>query len=1496
MKKLILPITTIALFFTYLISARAAEWTISTDLGFGLNVTVRALTAADEDNVWAGLDDEESDGEIYHYDGSDWTLQTSTYSVQTGEHRGAFAFDSSNVWMVGNSISPQQGRIYYYNGSAWTLQTDMASNSSALYSVYAASSNDVWVSGNSGRIHRSSDGGSTWTVSTDTGGDLWMGIHGLDNSNVWVVGDSKPAQILYWNGSNWSVQTEVTMGHDSAFIRGVSAYASDDVWAAGDTGMILHYDGSSWTVSTDVTAGDLFNYAPISAMNGNSVWGAPRNSPGGMFYYNGSEWTLDTSFGSLYDPVSLDAYTPLNVWAGTESSRIYHLEIPSPSPTPTVAPTPTPNYVTQDWTLSTEIPGEYLCSVAAGDQNNVWLPSGADDLPNGGNIFHYDGASWSIQTTAFSVETGAFRGCDAYDSTNIWAVGNSIQSTHGRIYYNGGGDWQLQTHLATGSTYLYDAYGASSTHAWATGNSGNIYRTTDGGTNWSLHSKIGSSIWMGVHGIDATNVWAVGGHDPSHIIYYNGSDWTIQTEINLGANKYLRGVSAVTQTDVWAVGDTGVILHYDDSGDWTIAEDVGDTINNARISARDANNIWAAFYGVDGGLYYYNGAVWSVVEGISLNSAFDVDASVPYRVWATGDNDEAWLLIIPTPTPSTTPTAIPTASPTPSVTPTAYVPTPSTTPSAITTPTPTAVPSPSVTPTPEGYICELALDYSTYLGGGGSDYAYAIAVDTDGSAYITGKTTSDDFPTAGSPPFQDSFISSTNDVFVTKFSTSGTTLVFSTYLGGSGNDIAHGIDVDDTEYVYVVGETDSVDFPTDNPYQAAFSGGMDSDTFITVLYSDGNTLCFSTYFGGNNEDIGNGISHDSNYNVYVVGETSSTDFPTENPYQPSHGGSTDDAFMAKLDCDGSDLLYSTYLGGSGNEWGQAIDVDATDSAYLTGRTYSDNFPTLNAYQTSRENGMDIFVTKFVTSGTTLSYSSFLGGGNADYGISIAVDSGNSAYVAGYTASTDISPFPLQNAYQSSYGGGSLDNCLSKLSSTGSALIYSTYLGGVGTDREGCVALDASDCAYLSGYTNSSDFPLVNPYQTSIEGGYDTFATKFNSSGNALYYSTYLGGSGTEYGFGIAVDPNGNAYLTGCTFSSDFPVVNAYQSSANIGFDAFASKLSFSCYQTSPTPMPTTTPTPPPTPSVTPTATPTSAPVPPTPVPPTPIPPTPTVKPTAQPTLTPGIPTTPTPLATRTPTPTPTCGPTVAPYHLRIQSGDYNGDGTSDIAIFRSSSGLWAVRSVTRTYFGSSSDTPIAADYTGDGTSDIAIFRSSSGLWAIRGISRAYYGASIDQPSPGDYNGDGVADIAIFRAPIGLWAVRGLTRVYFGSSGDISIPADYSGAGTDSIAIFRLSTGLWALRGISRIYYGQLGDWVIPDDYSGDGTSDPAIFRNTSGLWAIRGVTRVYHGCCFDWPVPADYQGDGTADVSIFREASGLWAPRGITRVYYGTYDDRPVTK
>ena len=254
-------------------------------------------------------------------------------------------------------------------------------------------------------------------------------------------------------------------------------------------------------------------------------------------------------------------------------------------------------------------------------------------------------------------------------------------------------------------------------------------------------------------------------------------------------------------------------------------------------------------------------------------------------------------------------------------------------------------------------------------------------------------------------------------------------------------------------------------------------------------------------------------------------------------------------------------------------------------------------------------------------------------------------------------------------------------------------------------------------------------------------------------------------------------------------------------------------------------------------------------------------------------------------------PTPTPPPSAPPWIY-----DYDGDGTSDIAIFRESSGLWAVRGVTRTYFGSGSDITVPGDYNGNGTTDIGIFRSSSGLWAVRGVTRAYFGASSDLPVPGDYDGDGCCDAAVFRESSGLWALRGISRIYFGGASDEVVPGYYNGDGSKDVAIFRPASGLWAIRGISRLYFGSSTDTVVPGDYDGNGTWSPAIFRSASGLWAVRGVTRSYFGGASDQPVPADFDGNNADDIGIFRETSGLWAIRGLSRVYYGSSGDIPVTR
>jgi hypothetical protein len=379
--------------------------------------------------------------------------------------------------------------------------------------------------------------------------------------------------------------------------------------------------------------------------------------------------------------------------------------------------------------------------------------------------------------------------------------------------------------------------------------------------------------------------------------------------------------------------------------------------------------------------------------------------------------------------------------------------------------------------------------------------------------------------------------------------------IYSTYLGGSGEDKGYGITIDSEGYSYVTGYTVSTNFPTKNPYQGIKKDSIDA--FVTKLSPTDGCPVYSTYFGGSGYDYGYGIAVDSNKSAYVTGLTKSPDFPTKNPYQGTINGDYVDVFVTKLSPAGNTLEYSTYLGGSRDEFGWGIAVDINGSAYVTGSTGSTNFPTKNPYQGIKKDSIDAFVTKLSPGGNTLEYSTYLGGSRSDSGSGIAVDSNGNAYVTGHTESTN---FPTKNPYQG-IKKDSIDAFVTKLSPGGSTLCYSTYLGGNGNDYGYGIAVDINGSAYVTGGTRSTDFPTKNPYQETLNGRGDVFVTKLSPGGNTLFYSTYLGENGNDYGCGIAIDNNGSAYVTGDTNSTDFPTKNPYQGTLNGWGDAFVTKLS-----------------------------------------------------------------------------------------------------------------------------------------------------------------------------------------------------------------------------------------------------------------------------------------------------------------------------------------------
>ena len=419
-------------------------------------------------------------------------------------------------------------------------------------------------------------------------------------------------------------------------------------------------------------------------------------------------------------------------------------------------------------------------------------------------------------------------------------------------------------------------------------------------------------------------------------------------------------------------------------------------------------------------------------------------------------------------------------------------------------------------------IIDPVLVSTTYLGGIWDEYSYAIDVDGFGNSYVTGLTFSDDFPTEN--PFQNN-PDETVDVFIIKLNSSGDTLAYATYLGGSGEDVAFDIAVDNSGNCYVTGSTNSHDFPTRNPFQGTISG--EQDAFVTKLNPSGEALEYSTYLGGSGEDEASGIAVDNSGNCYVTGYTESDDFPIKNPLQDIIRGDQD-AFVTKLNISGNALLYSTYLGGSSSDKGVGVAVDGSEHCFITGATYSDDFPTRNPLQETIGGVWDVFVSRLNPSGNVLLYSTYLGGGKNEKARAITLDGLGNCYVTGATESEN---FPTKNPFQGTISG-EWDVFVTKLNISGNALAYSTYLGGSKHDEGSGIAVDNSGDCYVTGYTESENFPIKNPFQATISGEWDAFVTKLNGSGNALVYSTYLGDTGMDFGNDIAVYGSIDCYVTG----------------------------------------------------------------------------------------------------------------------------------------------------------------------------------------------------------------------------------------------------------------------------------------------------------------------------------------------------------------------------
>lgn len=437
---------------------------------------------------------------------------------------------------------------------------------------------------------------------------------------------------------------------------------------------------------------------------------------------------------------------------------------------------------------------------------------------------------------------------------------------------------------------------------------------------------------------------------------------------------------------------------------------------------------------------------------------------------------------------------------------------------------------------------ELILDpvvvvYSGFLGGTLADYSDGIAIDGAGNVYLALHTDN-------------------GLAIVNKVSADGTSLLYSATLGGGR---AYGVAVDAAGHAYVAGAA-SAAFPTTiGAYSTTHSGGA-YDVFVVKMNPAGTGLIYSTYVGGSNEDVAYGIVIDSAGNAYVAGDTQSANFPLT----AGAAGGARDSFAFKLNPTATALVYSMRVGGSGNENARGIALDSGLNAYVAGYTASNNFPTTVGPDLTWNGGsFDVFIYKVNAAGTALAYAGYIGGATLDFGMGVAVDSGGNAYVVGHTHSSSSYP-TTPGAFDTTHNGGGTDMFVTKVNPTGTALVYSTFLGGTSSDSGGGIAVDAAGNAYIVGDSYSADFPVNGEgADTSLNGGSDIVYLKLNSTGSAVLYSGFLGGSANDYGRAITIDATGAAYLTGHAFSTEasFPVIVGPDLTANGSADAFVAKIS-----------------------------------------------------------------------------------------------------------------------------------------------------------------------------------------------------------------------------------------------------------------------------------------------------------------------------------------------
>lgn len=716
-------------------------------------------------------------------------------------------------------------------------------------------------------------------------------------------------------------------------------------------------------------------------------------------------------------------------------------------------------------------------------------------------------------------------------------------------------------------------------------------------------------------------------------------------------------------------------------------------------------------------------------------------------------------------------------------------------------------------------VIDPVLSYSAYVAGGGDESGAGVTVDAAGNAYLAGGTSSLDFPaTAGtvSPaPI------GAADGFVAKVAPDGASYVFCTYIGGIGDDGVARVIADAAGNLYLCGGTASTDFPTTaGAFDTSYGGGA-FDGFAAKLAPGGASIVYSTFLGGSGDDGIASIADDASGNAYLTGGATSANYPTTpGAFDTSNQSlvGLPDAVVTKLNAAGSALVYSTFLGAAFNlDGGTSIAVDAGGFAYVGGAT-NGGFPTKGgSFDTSFNGGsFDGFVTKVNATGSDLVYSTYLGGSDEDYVFGLAIDGSGNAYVTGYTPSTN---FPTTGgAFQPAIGGG-FDAYVSKLNATGGGLTYSSFIGGSGNEGlssnggtelqiAGGIAVDGAGNAYVTGFTDSADFPVVAAWQRARAGGFDAFVAKVNAAGSSKIYASYLGGALEERGLGIAVTAGGDAFVTGFTVSQNFPTTAGAVRTTPGGnglSDGFIARIG------------------------------------------------------AGPGDTPGIyiPSSGAFFLRNSNSPGAavsvfTFGPATAGY-VPV-AGDWDGNGTTTIGIYDPATGAFFLKNsdsngpadVVFNYGpGGAGISPVAGDWNGDGTDTIGIYSASTGAFFLRNTNDSgaadvvlnFGPGGLDySPLAGDWNGDGTDTIGIYSTSTGVFFLRNVNApggadlaFNFGPGGAAILPlvGDWNADGTDTVGIYGVTTGAWFLRNSNAggaadvvFIYGPAGATPIAGHWGG----------------------------------------------------------------------------